>query len=140
MVSCSFTVQLLARLGLLKNFVDESDVYLLTGQLDEQVATLHLPALGAALAVRTVSTQEQADYTGVKVERPFKGRWSSMRKWRTTFLHFVQRDRVGRLRELVRSKIPAHVYILPQELYVKGANLHFPALREESTVLTHYRY
>ena len=27
-------------------------------------------------------------------------------------------------------------YLLPKELYVKGANLHFPALREELTVLT----
>ena len=45
----------------------KTDVYLFPRQLDEQVMTLHRPALGAGL---TVFTQEQADYTGVKVERP----------------------------------------------------------------------
>jgi len=37
--------------------------------LDEKVATLHLPALGAQL---TKLSKEQADYIGVKVEGPFK--------------------------------------------------------------------
>ena len=33
-------------------------------------------------------------------------------------------------------QIPAYVYFLPKELYEKGANLHFPTLREELAVLT----
>merc|ERR1712122_254513 len=48
----------------------KNEVYLLPKELDEKVAKLHLPALGAEL---TVLTQEQADYIGVKVEGPFKG-------------------------------------------------------------------
>ena len=38
-------------------------------ELDEKVAALHLPALGANL---TKLTKEQADYIGVKVEGPYK--------------------------------------------------------------------
>merc|ERR1712217_543332 len=53
-MSCSFTNQ----------------VYLLPKHLDEKVASLHLPALGAEL---TKLTKEQADYIGVKVDGPFKG-------------------------------------------------------------------
>merc|ERR1712238_199565 len=73
-MSCSFTNQVLARLDLLKNWKEtkayKNDVYLLPKKLDEKVAALHLPALGAVL---TVPTQEQADYIGVKVSGPFKG-------------------------------------------------------------------
>merc|ERR1712202_128226 len=73
-MSCSFTNQALAQLDLLKNWKEnkgyKNDVYLLPKELDEKVARLHLPALGAQL---TVPTQEQADYIGVKVEGPFKG-------------------------------------------------------------------
>jgi len=47
----------------------KNDVYLLPKHLDEKVARLHLPALGAQL---TVLTQEQADYIGAKVEGPYK--------------------------------------------------------------------
>ena len=43
----------------------KTDIYLLPEQLDVQAGTLHLPALSV---VRTVLTQEQADYFGVKVE------------------------------------------------------------------------
>jgi len=47
----------------------KNEVYLLPKHLDEKVAALHLPALGAVL---TVPTQEQADYIGVKVAGPYK--------------------------------------------------------------------
>ena len=46
-----------------------NNVYLLPKELDEKVARLHLPALGAKL---TRMTDEQAKYTGIKVEGPFK--------------------------------------------------------------------
>jgi len=73
-MSCSFTNQVLAQLDLLKNRREtkayKNDVYLLPKELDEKVARLHLPALGAEL---TVLSKEQADYIGVKIEGPFKG-------------------------------------------------------------------
>merc|ERR1711953_1229037 len=77
-MSRSFTNQALAQLDLLRNWKevkDESkkyknDVYLLPKDLDEKVARLHLPALGARL---TELSQEQADYIGVKVGGPYKG-------------------------------------------------------------------
>ena len=46
----------------------KNDFRLLPKEL-EKVATLHLIALGA---VRTLFSQEHADYLGVKVEGPFK--------------------------------------------------------------------
>merc|ERR1719274_468272 len=73
-MSCSFTNQVLAQLDLLKNWKKqkkyEKNVYLLPKELDEKVARLHLPALGANL---TTLSKEQADYIGVKVDGPFKG-------------------------------------------------------------------
>merc|ERR1712079_703999 len=73
-MSCSFTNQVLAQLDILKNWKEtkayKNEVYLLPKALDEKVARLHLPALGAEL---TVPTQEQADYIGVKKEGPYKG-------------------------------------------------------------------
>merc|ERR1739849_20450 len=73
-MSCSFTNQVLGQLDLLDNWKNnkgyKNDVYLLPKELDEKVAKLHLPALGAHL---TVPSKEQADYIGVKVEGPFKG-------------------------------------------------------------------
>merc|ERR1712242_292723 len=73
-MSCSFTNQVLGQLDLLKNWKEgkgyKNEVYLLPKELDEKVARLHLPALGAQL---TELTKEQADYIGVKVEGPFKG-------------------------------------------------------------------
>merc|ERR1711906_61777 len=71
-MSCSFTNQVLAQLDLLKNSKEpkyKNDVYLLPKELDEKVANLHLPALGAEM---TKLSTEQADYIGVKVEGPFK--------------------------------------------------------------------
>jgi len=72
-MSCSFTNQTLAQVALLKNIKTKeykNDVYLLPKELDEKVARLHLPALGAQL---TTLTKEQADYIGVKVDGPYKG-------------------------------------------------------------------
>merc|ERR1719291_764019 len=70
-MSCSFTNQGLAQIDLLtaKEKGDKNQVYLLPKELDEKVASLHLPALGAEL---TVLTQEQADCIGVKSTGPFK--------------------------------------------------------------------
>merc|ERR1739848_352603 len=72
-MSCSFTNQVLAQLDLQKNWKEtkayKNDVYLLPKDLDEKVAKLHLPALGANL---TTLSKEQADYIGVKIEGPFK--------------------------------------------------------------------
>ena len=73
-MSCSFTNQVLAQLDLVRNWKGDkaykNDVYLLPKNLDEKVARLHLPALGAQL---TTLSKEQADYIGVKVDGPFKG-------------------------------------------------------------------
>merc|ERR1712149_94778 len=66
-MSCSFTNQVLAQLDILKNWKEtkayKNEVYLLPKDLDEKVARLHLPALGAEM---TALSQEQADYIGVK--------------------------------------------------------------------------
>merc|ERR1712046_545198 len=73
-VSCSFTNHVLGQMDLLANWKEnkgyKNEVYLLPKNLDEKVAALHLPSLGAVL---TVPSQEQADYIGVKVNGPFKG-------------------------------------------------------------------
>merc|ERR1712000_459552 len=72
-MSCSFTNQALAQLDILKNWKEtkayKNDVYLLPKDLDEKVARLHLPALGAQL---TTLRKDQADYIGVKVDGPYK--------------------------------------------------------------------
>merc|ERR1712073_6080 len=72
-MSCSFTNQVLAQLDLLKNWKEtkayKNDVYLLPKELDEKVARLHLPALGAEL---TELTADQASYLGLKADGPFK--------------------------------------------------------------------
>merc|ERR1711937_782035 len=72
-MSCSFTNQTLAQLELWKERdsgkYKTDKVYLLPKNLDEKVARLHLPALGAEL---TVLTKEQADYIDVPVGGPYK--------------------------------------------------------------------
>jgi len=72
-MSCSFTNQVLAQLDLLKNWKEtkayKNEVYLLPKELDEKVARLHLPALGAEL---TELTADQASYLGLSVAGPFK--------------------------------------------------------------------
>ena len=72
-MSNSFTNQVLAQLDLWKEKdstkYEKGKVYLLPKILDEKVARLHLPSLGAKL---TTLTQGQADYIGVPVEGPYK--------------------------------------------------------------------
>merc|ERR1711908_256221 len=72
-MSCSFTNQALAQLELWKERdsgkYTTDQVYLLPKELDEKVARLHLPALGAKL---TTLTQKQADYIDVPVTGPYK--------------------------------------------------------------------
>merc|ERR1712096_196485 len=80
-MSCSFTNQTLAQLDLLDNWKGTdflkradrkkytNDVYLLPKELDEKVARLHLPSLGATL---TKLTKEQSEYTGIPIEGPYK--------------------------------------------------------------------
>jgi len=81
-MSCSFTNQTIAQLDLLDNWKKTNvlqranriqygtdKVYLLPKELDEKVARLHLPALGAKL---TVLTKEQADYINVPQNGPYK--------------------------------------------------------------------
>ena len=45
-------------------------MYVLPKELDEEVARLHLDALGAKL---TTLSADQADYLGVEVSGPYKG-------------------------------------------------------------------
>jgi adenosylhomocysteinase len=81
-MSCSFTNQTIAQLDLLDNWKKSNvlkrdnriqygtdEVYLLPKELDEKVARLHLPALGAKL---TELTKEQAEYINVPKEGPYK--------------------------------------------------------------------
>ncbi|MBQ7456628.1 MAG: adenosylhomocysteinase [Desulfovibrio sp.] len=67
-MSNSFTNQTLAQIRL-ANTPHEKKVYTLPKELDEEVARLHLPRLGAKL---TKLTQEQADYIGVPINGPYK--------------------------------------------------------------------
>ena len=71
---CSFTDQVLAQLDVLRYWTEttayKNDPHLVPIQFNEKVANLHPPALGAAI---NVPTQNQADYTGVKVEGLVKG-------------------------------------------------------------------
>ena len=69
-MSNSFTNQVLAQIELFTKPAEYPiGVYTLPKHLDEMVARLHLPALGAKL---TQLTKVQAEYMGVGVEGPFK--------------------------------------------------------------------
>ncbi len=69
-MSNSFTNQTLAQIDLWKNReTNKPGVTVLSKQLDEEVARLHLEKIGAKL---TKLTGEQASYIGVKVEGPYK--------------------------------------------------------------------
>ena len=67
-MSNSFTNQALAQIDLWTN-PREVGVYRLDKELDEEVARLHLPKLGAKL---TQLSKAQSDYIGVPVEGPYK--------------------------------------------------------------------
>ncbi len=69
-MSNSFTNQVIAQMELhTNNDRYENRVYMLPKHLDEEVARLHLPHLGAKL---TRLTPEQAEYIGVPVDGPYK--------------------------------------------------------------------
>jgi adenosylhomocysteinase len=69
-MSNSFTNQVMAQLELFGNTGQyEKQVYVLSKQLDEKVARLHLDALGVRL---TELTPDQASYLGVPLEGPYK--------------------------------------------------------------------
>jgi len=69
-MSCSFTNQVVAQLELWTNHSNyKKEVYVLPKKLDEKVARLHLPKLGAKL---TVLSDAQVEYSGLKKEGPFK--------------------------------------------------------------------
>jgi adenosylhomocysteinase len=69
-MSNSFTNQTLAQIELFTNTAAyDKQVYVLSKELDEKVARLHLGALGAKL---TTLTSEQAEYIGKPVEGPYK--------------------------------------------------------------------
>merc|ERR1712228_1005386 len=72
-MSCSFTNQTVAQLELWKEKdtgkYKRGKVYVLPKFLDEKVARLHLPALGAKL---TKLSTEQAEYIGVPMDGPYK--------------------------------------------------------------------
>ena len=67
-MSTSFTNQVFAQIALWEGKV-ESGVHVLSKELDEQVAQLHLDHLGAKL---TKMTDEQSDYVGISKKGPFK--------------------------------------------------------------------
>jgi adenosylhomocysteinase len=70
-MSCSFTNQVLAQLTLWtepKKY-EKGKVYVLPKELDEKVASLHLPKLGVKLEKLT---QKQSEYLGVAQNGPFK--------------------------------------------------------------------
>jgi len=68
-MSCSFANQVLAQMELHANAERMEGVTTLPRRLDEEVARLHLDALGARL---TRLTPEQVDYAGVGADGPFK--------------------------------------------------------------------
>ena len=69
-MSNSFTNQVLAQIELFTKTAEyPTDVYVLPKHLDEEVARLHLDALGVSLSTLT---DEQAKYLGISVEGPFK--------------------------------------------------------------------
>lgn len=69
-MSCSFTNQVLAQMELHRNADDiPVGVHVLPKRLDEEVARLHLGALGVRL---TTMTPDQAEYLGINPEGPFK--------------------------------------------------------------------
>jgi len=72
-MSCSFTNQVLAQIELYNNRGNDKykkvDVYILPKSLDEEVASLHLDALGVKL---TKLSKDQAEYLSVNVDGPYK--------------------------------------------------------------------
>jgi adenosylhomocysteinase len=69
-MSNSFTNQVLAQIELFTKLEDyPMGVHVLPKHLDEEVARLHLGALGVEL---TELTKEQAEYLGIDIKGPYK--------------------------------------------------------------------
>jgi adenosylhomocysteinase len=69
-MSCSFTNQVLAQIDLAARGESyPKKVFVLSKELDEKVARLHLDQLGVRL---TTLTPKQAAYIGVSVDGPYK--------------------------------------------------------------------
>jgi adenosylhomocysteinase len=69
-MSNSFSNQILAQIELFTKFGEyDNSVYMLPKHLDEEVARLHLDALGAHL---TTLTKKQAEFLGVDLNGPYK--------------------------------------------------------------------
>lgn len=69
-MSNSFTNQVLAQMELfLRSEAYPSDMYLFPEHLDEEIACLHPPSLGAE---PSILTRAQADYLGVPVTDPLR--------------------------------------------------------------------
>ena len=69
-MSNSFSNQVLAQIELFTKYGEyDNQVYMLPKHLDEEVARLHLDALGVHL---TTLTKKQAEYLGVELNGPFK--------------------------------------------------------------------
>ncbi len=75
-MSASFTNQTIAQVDLWQarneGKYERGQVYTLTKLLDEKVARLHLPQLGAKL---TQMTEKQSEYIGVPAQGPYKPEW-----------------------------------------------------------------
>ena len=69
-MSTSFTNQVLAQISLWKDEVD-CGVHVLSKELDEMVASLHLNHLDVKL---TELSEKQSDYLGIKKSGPFKSK------------------------------------------------------------------
>jgi len=69
-MSTSFTNQVLAQISLWEGNIPEG-VHVLSKELDEEVARLHLKHLGIEL---TKMTDEQSEYTGINKSGPFKSK------------------------------------------------------------------
>jgi adenosylhomocysteinase len=69
-MSSSFTNQVLAQMAMWKNpEAYELGVHVLSKELDEEVARLHLDKLGVKL---TTLTEDQSEYLGIPIAGPYK--------------------------------------------------------------------
>ena len=68
-MSNSFTNQTIAQIDIANNPKREIGVYLISKELDEEVARLHLDHLGAKL---TKLSEEQSKYLGIPIQGPYK--------------------------------------------------------------------
>ena len=92
-MSNSFSNQVLAQLDLWRNKdTYKVGVYVLSKQLDEEVARLHLQKIGVKL---TKLTEKQAEYLGVPVEGPYKSESITATKVKWDAMARVPSESVG---------------------------------------------